>query len=382
MSSSFGENIRLMIFGQSHGEMVGAVLDGLPPGEPVDLASLQTFVDRRAPGRGDGRSARQEADRVQIVSGLYQGRTCGAPLCLWIANTDARPSDYAPLLSVPRPSHADYTAALRYGGYADPRGGGHLSGRLTAPFTAAGAICSQILARRGIAVSGHIAALGGVVDPSPETHSLTKEELALLTKRSLPVFHDDVALRMQQAVVEAAAAGDSLGGVLEVFALGVPPGLGGPMFGGVENRLAAAAFAIPGLCGVEFGCGFAAAAMRGSEYNDRYFQAVEHSVRTYTNHHGGVLGGITSGMPLVMRAVVKPTPSIALPQCTLDLTTGRETELRIQGRHDACIALRALPCLEAAVAFVLLDLMLDGEYRQPQTTGRRKGEDEKNGENG
>lgn len=371
MSSSYGENIRLTVFGQSHGGMIGATLDGLPPGEPVDLAAMQAFVNRRAPGRSAYATARREPDAVRIVSGLYQGKTCGAPLCLLIENMDARSADYDKLRDTPRPAHADYTATARYGGFADPRGGGHFSGRLTAPLVAAGALCAQIIARRGVTVGGHIAALGDCHDTAPDSLRLTPNRLKETADRDFPVFRAEAAAQMREALDVAKQAGDSLGGLLEVFALGLPAGLGSPMFGGVENRLAAAAFAIPAVRGVEFGSGFAAAHVSGSQHNDA-FCARQGLVRTKTNHHGGVLGGITSGMPLVMRAAVKPTPSIARPQQTLNLATMREETLCISGRHDPCVALRALPCLEAVVAFVLLDLMLDGEYYNMTDGGMRK----------
>jgi len=362
MSSDLGKNIRLSVFGQSHGQMIGAVIDGLPCGVEIDTEALQQFVDRRAPGRAAHSTARRESDKINIVSGLYKGKTCGAPLALLIANSDAHSADYEQLKNIPRPGHADHTAALRYGGSNDPRGGGHFSGRLTAPITATGGICLQILAKMGINVGAHIAAIGGVEDMAVDSMKLDEKKLRAVAAKSFPVFDDKAGEAMNSRILAAAEKQDSTGGIIEVFALGVPAGIGSPMFGGVENRLAAAVFGIPGVKGVEFGSGFGAANMCGSSNNDA-FCLKENAVVTKSNSHGGILGGITSGMPLVMRVAIKPTPSIGCTQYTLNTETGAMEELNIQGRHDPCIVPRAVPCLEAVTGFVLLDMMLDGEYK-------------------
>ena len=320
MSSSFGENVKFSVFGQSHSEGIGVVIDGLPAGERIDPQQVAVFMARRAPGRNPGDTPRREADEARVLSGLVEGVTCGAPLCAVIENADVRPGDYEKLRHVPRPGHADYALHEKFHGYQDVRGGGHSSGRLTAPLCFAGAVCAQILERRGVTVHAKIASMGDV----------------------------DEAIRR----------GNSVGGVVECVAEGLPAGLGAPMFGGVENRLAAALFGIPAVRGVEFGAGFAAAALRGSENNDEYY--IENGqVRTRTNHHGGVLGGITTGMPLVLRVAVKPTPSIAMNQKSVDLRTTEEVELVIGGRHDACIVPRAVPVVEAVTACVILDLMME-----------------------
>lgn len=362
MSSSYGKNLRISIFGQSHGQMIGAVIDGLPVGEEIDLSALQKFVDRRSPGRDEYSTARQERDRVEIVSGLYQGKTCGAPLCLLIANSDTRSHDYEQFRDIPRPGHADYSAKVRYHEYNDPRGGGHFSGRLTAPLTAAGGICLQILARRGITVGAHLWSIGGEKDAPIADNCLNPQLLMDFSVKDFPVFDNAAGERMQQEIRSAKEAGDSVGGVIEVFAIGVPAGLGSPMFDGVENRISAAMFAIPAVKGIEFGSGFAAANMHGSEHNDAFY-FVDGRITTMSNHHGGILGGITSGMPLIFRAAIKPTPSISQPQATLNTKTMAQTQLAIKGRHDPCIVQRALPCLEAVTGFVLLDLLLDSEYQ-------------------
>lgn len=351
-----GERLRVSVFGESHGPAIGAVADGLPSGEAADLAALAAFMARRAPG-GALSTARREADAVRVLSGLCGGVTTGAPLCVLIENADARPGDYRRFAAVPRPSHADYPALLRYRGHADLSGGGHFSGRLTAPLCAVGGLCLQMLARRGVTVGARLMEAGGEADDPIDSQALTPQALRALAQKPLPVCSDEAGGRMRAAIEAARAAGDSVGGVVELFALGLPGGLGDPMFGGVENRLAAALFGIPAVRGVEFGAGFAAARMRGSAHNDAYCLK-DGRVRTRTNRHGGALGGITTGEPLVARLALKPTPSIAAAQRTLELVSGEETELRVGGRHDPCVAVRAVPAVEAVAAIVLLDLLL------------------------
>ena len=326
---------------------------------------MQALMARRAPG-GALATARREADAVRVLSGLKDGVTTGAPLAVWIENGDTRSRDYEAFRRVPRPSHADYPALLRYGQATDLRGGGHFSGRLTAPLTAIGGICLELLERRGVTVGAHAFAVADVQDAPVDSEQLTPAQLMEVRGRELPVFDEAAGARMREAILAAKADGDSVGGVLELFALGLPGGLGDPMFAGVENRLAAALFGIPAVRGVEFGDGFSAARLRGSAHNDAYCQK-DGRIGTKTNHHGGVIGGITTGEPLVVRMAVKPTPSIAMAQRTLDMATGEETVLSIQGRHDPCIALRAVPVMEAVVAIVLLDLM---QHQQRETNGR------------
>ncbi len=358
MSSEFGKTLRVTVFGQSHGRAVGVVMDGLPAGERIDLAELAAFLARRRPGRSQLATARQEADEPVFLSGHVDGKTCGSPLCAIIANADARSGDYAELLRKPRPGHADYPAFAKWGDRADLRGGGHFSGRLTAPLCVAGGIAKQVLARRGVSIGAHLAAVAGIEDaafpvlPAPGLF----ESVA---KKPFPVLDDGCGERMQAAILAAAADGDSVGGVIECAAVGLPAGLGAPMFGGVENRLAAALFGIPAVKGIEFGAGFAAADLRGSENNDPYRMAADGRVVTETNRAGGVLGGLTTGMPLVLRAAIKPTPSIFRAQKTVDLERMTDAELTIKGRHDPCIAPRAVPVVEAVCAAVLLDIYLE-----------------------
>ena len=349
MSSSIGENLRLTIFGESHGKAVGMTLEGIPAGLKLDLAQLQRFLDRRAPGRSEISTPRREADIPEFLSGLAGDTVSGGPITAIIRNTDARSGDYEAMKTVPRPGHADYTAQVKYFGHQDVSGGGHFSGRLTAPLCVAGGVCLQFLAQEGIRVISRIASVGGVADEEAFTASTAE--------KAFPTVSEDRGRAMIKAIREAGEAGDSLGGVVECRVLGLPAGLGDPIFGGMENRIAALVFGIPAVKGVEFGAGFAAAGMHGSEHNDPFMEK-DGKVVTATNHAGGILGGITTGMPLRFRAAFKPTPSIAMAQRTLDLSTMLPSELRITGRHDPCIVPRAVPCVEAAAALAVTDALL------------------------
>ena len=360
MSSEFGKILKVSVFGQSHGTAIGVNIDGLPAGEEIDLEELQRFLDRRRPGKNKLSTARNEGDVPEILSGLLDGKTCGAPLCAVIRNSDQHSGDYAELADKPRPGHADYTAWVKWKGHADMRGGGHFSGRLTAPLCIAGGIAKQILARRGVCVGAHLDSVGTVCD---EHFPLlpTRELLEEIAAKPFPALDDASGARMQDVILAAKNALDSVGGVIECAAIGVPAGLGDPMFDGIENRLAAALFGIPAVKGVEFGAGFGAAAVLGSSNNDS-FLVKDGNIVTETNHAGGVLGGITTGMPLVLQAAFKPTPSIAKQQQTVSLSAMENTDLEIHGRHDPCIAHRAVPVVEAVTATVLLDLLLEGNH--------------------
>ena len=360
MSSEFGHLLKISVFGQSHGRAIGVVVDGLPAGEAIDLDELQAFLDRRKPGKNRLSTARKESDAPTFLSGLENGKTCGAPLCAVIENGDQHSGDYAGLTDTPRPGHADYTAAVKWGGQADMRGGGHFSGRLTAPLCIAGGIAKQILARRGIHVGAHLSEVAGIADDPFPLHP-TAELFEKLAAKDFPVLDDGAGERMQQAILAAREELDSVGGIVGCAAIGLPAGLGDPMFDGVENRLAAALFGIPAVKGVEFGAGFAAARSRGSENNDA-FSVADGAVVTDTNHAGGILGGITNGMPILLRTAMKPTPSIARAQKTVRLSQMEEIPLEIRGRHDPCIAHRAVPVVEAVTAAVLLDLLLEGNH--------------------
>ncbi|MCL2356413.1 MAG: chorismate synthase [Defluviitaleaceae bacterium] len=329
MSSTWKSNLSLTIFGQSHGEAIGMTLDGVPAGEEIDFARLDAFLLRRAPGNAPWTTPRKEADTPEFLAGLIGseagGKTCGAPIAAIIRNTNTRSADYDK--KIPRPGHADFAAHVKYGGFADLSGGGHFSGRLTAPLCIAGGICLQILERRGVKIDAKILSVNGIAD-------------------------DYI-----NEILRAKEAGDSVGGIIECVTTGLPGGLGSPMFDGMENRIAALAFAIPAVKGIEFGAGFAAAEMTGSQNNDPFVLRGD-KIETATNHHGGILGGITSGMPLVFRVAIKPTPSISLPQQSVNLETLTPTTLEIKGRHDPCIVPRAVPCFEAVAAIAALDAML------------------------
>ena len=360
MSSEFGNILRVSVFGQSHGKAIGVNIDGLPAGEPIDLEELNAFLDRRKPGKSPLSTARKESDTPVFLSGLENGVTCGFPLCAIIENSDQHSSDYSELADKPRPSHADYTARVKWGGHADMRGGGHFSGRLTAPLCIAGGIAKQILARRGIFVGAHLAAVGTENDAPFPLHP-TRELFDAIAAKPFPVVDDGAGDRMQALILEARQDLDSVGGIIECAAIGLPAGLGDPMFGGVENRLAAALFGIPAVKGVEFGLGFGSARLHGSENNDP-FTMENGTVVTASNRAGGILGGITTGMPVTLRTAIKPTPSISRPQQTVSLSAMENAELVIRGRHDPCIAHRAVPVVEAVTATVLLDLLLEGNH--------------------
>ncbi|NCB50642.1 MAG: chorismate synthase [Clostridia bacterium] len=357
MSSEFGKILKISVFGESHGEAIGAVIDGLPAGEAIDMNELIRFMSRRSPGQNEFSTKRREKDVPKFLSGVADGQTCGSPVCAVIENTDAHSGDYSEFSDRPRPAHADYPAFIKFRGNADMRGGGHFSGRLTAPLCIAGGIAVQILARRGIHVGAHLSAAAGVCDlPFPTTPGKTLFEI--VSGRIPPVVDEGRGREMAEAIKKAAEEGDSVGGIVECAVTGLPAGLGSPMFGGMENRLAAAIFGIPAVRGVEFGAGFAAAEMRGSAHNDP-FVVEDGRVGTAANNHGGILGGISTGMPVVLRAAFKPTPSIGKAQWTVDLSTMEPAALSIRGRHDPCVAVRAVPVVEAVTAAVILDILLE-----------------------
>ena len=349
MSSVYTGNVTVAIFGQSHAPAIGVTIDGLPAGLPVDLDALQQFLRRRAPGQNAWSTPRKEADAPEILCGLSNGRTCGAPLTAIIHNTNTRSGDYDDLRDTPRPGHADYTAQMKFSGAQDVAGGGHFSGRLTAPLCIAGGICLQLLKTQGVTIRARIVSVGAVTDDSPF--------LTPVGEKAFPAVSDAAAAAMQAEIAAARADGDSVGGVIECVIEGLPAGVGDPMFDGLENLISRAVFAIPAVKGIEFGAGFAAARMRGSENNDP-FRVENGAVVTETNHCGGILGGISDGMPIVFRAAFKPTPSIARQQRSVSLGQMENKTLVIQGRHDPCIVPRAVPCVEAAAAIAVLDAVM------------------------
>ncbi len=331
MSSTVGNKLKVQLFGQSHSEALGVVIDGLPAGHRIDLPRVQAFLDRRKGGQNRYTTQRVEADAPHILCGVVDDVTCGAPLCAVFDNANVKRKDYADMARIFRPSHADYTAHVKHGGHNDGSGGGHFSGRLTLPLCFAGAVCMQVLEPRGIAIAARMVRVGGETDAS----------------------------RMVEAMERAAQEGDSVGGIIECVIDGMPVGYGDPFFDTLESRLAYAMFAVPAVKGVEFGAGFAAADMRGSICNDAFY-AEDGAVATRTNHSGGIQGGISNGMPIVLRVAVKPTPSIGMAQDTLDFASMEQTTLVIKGRHDPCIVPRAVPCIEAAAAITICDIILGG----------------------
>ena len=353
MSSTYGEQLKLSIFGQSHGAAIGMTLDGIPAGLPVDTDGLAAFLARRAPGQGAYATSRKEADAPEFLAGIVDGFTCGAPIAAVIRNQNTRSSDYESLKDAPRPGHADLTAQIKYGGYQDVAGGGHFSGRLTAPLCIAGGLCKQWLERKGIRIAARLRAVGGVEDVAMDA---TNPDLDAIST-DFPVVDAQIGAKMRDIIAAAKADGDSLGGLIECFVTGLPIGLGDPMFSGLESKLAQIIFGIPAVKGLEFGAGFGAASMRGSENNDA-FVLRDGKIITATNHAGGILGGISNGMPLQFTVAIKPTPSIAMEQNTVSLSKNEPQTLRIQGRHDPCIAPRAVPVVEAAAAVALFDAYL------------------------
>ena len=358
MSSEFGKNLRVSVFGESHGTGIGVVVNGFPAGEAVDPEQLQRFLARRAPGQSRLTTARKEADIPEFLSGIRDNVLTGSPFAAVIRNTNQRSGDYKGFEDTPRPSHADYTAAVKWQGAADMRGGGHFSGRLTAPLCVAGGIALQILARKGVYVGAHLSNVGGIRDDKFPLYP-TSELFNKLTSSNFPVLNAQAGAAMQTAIQNAASEGDSVGAAIECAVIGLPAGLGDPMFDGVESLLASALFGIPGVKGVSFGSGFDCVSMRGSAHNDP-FMIKDGRVRTETNNSGGIQGGITNGMPLILQVGMKPTASIASMQKTVSLSRMEETEIEIHGRHDRCIAILAVPVVEAVTTLVLLDLLIGG----------------------
>ncbi|MBE6982691.1 MAG: chorismate synthase [Ruminococcaceae bacterium] len=355
MSSTYGENLKLSIFGQSHGAAIGMTLDGIPAGLPVDEVKLQAFLSRRSPGGKAYTTTRKEADTPEFLAGVVNAYTCGAPIAAIIRNTNTRSGDYAALLDCPRPGHADYTAQVKYKGFQDVAGGGHFSGRLTAPLCIAGGLCKQWLEAMGIHIRAHISVLAGIADEPISPDYTSQTPICVLD--DFPVLNKDAGIAMQQAIADAKADCDSVGGIIECIVTGLPAGWGDPMFGGMESRLAAMIYGIPAVKGLDFGVGFTSSYLRGSQNNDA-FDIKDGKVVTKTNYAGGILGGITNGMPLVFTAAIKPTPTIFKTQQSISLSKMETCELNIHGRHDPCIVPRAVPVIEAAAAIAIFDAYL------------------------
>ena len=351
----WGNSVRISIFGESHGPSIGVVMEGIPSGFILDMEQIAAHMARRAPGQMPWSTKRSEKDEPVILSGMYLGKTTGTPLCAMIKNTDTHSSDYSALADKPRPGHADLTGLARYNGANDPRGGGHFSGRIMAPLTFAGAVCMQILASRGVQIHAHIYEIAGIMD-TPYDPLMTPKSVS---DKPFPVMSDTAEAQMIAAIMEARDSLDSVGGIIECMATGFPAGLGKPIFDNIESRIASLLFGIPAIKGVEFGRGFAVSGVRGSENNDSP-SISKQGIRLQTNHAGGIEGGISNGMPILLRCACKPTPSISRPQDTINLKTMQNDTIQITGRHDPCIVPRAVPIVESAVALALLDLMEEG----------------------
>ncbi len=356
MSSTYGEKIKISVFGESHGNGIGVVIDGLPAGVKIDMDRVLAQMSRRAPGKDKTATPRLEKDIPKVLSGMLGDTLTGAPLCAVIENTNTRSGDYGNLLSCPRPGHSDFTAFVKYNASNDIRGGGHFSGRLTAPIVFAGAICRQILESKGIKIAAHIASIGAVSDESFNPVFIDDKLIERLNNSTFALIDESVEDKMREQVEDARLSLDSIGGTIECAVSGIDAGFGEPMFDGVEGVIAKAVFGVPAIKGIEFGKGFELAQMRGSQSNDA-FRYVDGKVVTETNNCGGILGGITNGMPIVFKAAVKPTPSISQKQKTVDLQKKENAELEIHGRHDPCIVPRAVPVIEAVTAIALINLM-------------------------
>lgn len=358
MGSVWGNNLKLTIFGESHGGGIGCVLDGFPAGVPYDESFILAEMDRRAPGKNKQSTARREKDLPKILSGVFEGKTTGTPISCVIENTDTRSGDYKNLVEHPRPGHADYTGRIRFQGCNDPRGGGHFSGRLTAPLVFAGAMCKLFLKSKGITVGSHIASVGQIMDTPFDDVNVPESQLEQLRQQAYPVINPRAQQAMLDLIEQARMSQDSVGGIIECAVTGLPAGLGSPMLQPAEGRISSLLFSVPAVKGVEFGAGFAISSMFGSEANDRMLMK-NGVVRSETNNNGGILGGITSGMPLIVRAAIKPTASISKEQMTLNLASGEVEPLVVRGRHDPCIVTRAAPVVEAAVAAAITDLYME-----------------------
>ncbi len=359
MSSTIGKNIRLTVFGQSHSDAIGGVIDGLPAGIKLDGDIIDRFSSRRSPGADPFVSVRVEPDDTEILSGVKNGYTCDAPLGFMIRNYDIRPKDYSQFTDVPRPSHSDRPAYIHSSGYCDLSGGGHFSGRLTAPIVFAAAVIYPWLIERGVRVGAHLSALGRVVDKRFDPLGGDVNEFERLDDTRLPFLDKRCEARAKAELETAVDSSDSVGGSVECSVVGMPAGLGSPMFDGVENRISRTVFGIPGVKGIEFGSGFESVSMYGSEHNDPYLGERDGRLITASNNAGGVLGGLTTGMPVIFNVAFKPTASIARAQDTFDFRSGSMTKLEINGRHDPCIAVRAVPVVQAAAIFCAADILLD-----------------------
>lgn len=358
MNGVWGNKLQLSIFGESHGRAIGIVINGLEPGIELDMEMINKEMERRAPGRNKYSTQRKEGDKVEIVSGFFNGKTTGTPLTAMIWNGDQHSKDYGNIKDTPRPGHADYTGFMKYKGFNDYRGGGHFSGRITAPIVFAGAVSKQILMKQNIFIGSHILSINNIREDNFDRVNIKEETLKKLTLKAFPVLDEEKGEEMKNVISSARDNLDSVGGVIECCAINIPAGFGNPFFDSVESTLSHLLFSIPAVKGVEFGAGFDITKMKGSEANDDFYYDEAGNVKTYSNNNGGILGGITSGMPIVFRTAFKPTPSIYKEQKTINLCTKENDSIAINGRHDPCIVLRAIPVVEAVCAIGILDILL------------------------
>ncbi len=358
MNSTWGKNIRISLFGESHGECIGIVIDGVKSGIKLDNEYITKMMQRRAPGKTKFSTPRAEADAFQIKTGVLDGITTGAPICCIIENSNTKSGDYENLKSLMRPGHSDYPAYVKFGGFNDVRGGGHFSGRLTAPIVFAGSICRQILKDMGIEIVSHISEIAGICDDALDETNIGN--YMNLTNETFPVINKLKGEEMQNKIETARMDRNSVGGCVECVVSGINAGIGNPIFHSVESVISGVMFSIPAVKGVEFGAGFDIAKMTGSEANDEYYFD-GNEIKTYTNNNGGVIGGITNGMPVKFKVAIKPTPSISRTQKTVNINTGEDGEIAVQGRHDPCIVPRAAVVVESAAAIAILDLILENK---------------------
>ena len=357
MSSVWGHNIKISVFGESHGKAIGVVIDDLPPGEKIDFEEIDFQMKRRCPGNSEMTSERRENDEIKIMSGILNNTTTGTPLCGIIYNKNINSGDYEKNQFLLRPGHADYTGHVRYKGFEDFRGGGHFSGRLTAPLVFAGSVCRQILQKRGIMIGAHISSVGGILDDSFDFVNISAELLKDLSLDFFPVINQEIKLKMQREIQKTKSDDDSVGGTVECAVIGVPAGVGNPIFDNIESKISSVIFGIPGVKGVEFGNGFKGSEIKGSDNNDEFILK-NNEIKTLTNNHGGILGGITSGMPIIFKTAFKPTPSIKKAQRTVNIKNNWEEEIHINGRHDPCIAIRGASVIESSAAIAIMDFIL------------------------
>ncbi len=356
MSGNFGKKINLSIFGESHGKAIGIVINGIDPGIKIDLEKIEKDMARRAPGKNSLSTQRKEGDSFEILSGFFEGYTTGTPLSIIIRNNDTKSKDYSKIKDLVRPSHGDFSGFVKYNGFNDYRGGGHFSGRITAPLVFAGALAKQILESRGIYVGAHIQRVGEVTDSEFDKVNLNKDILDSILDKELPLLNEEKIDDIKQEILTARKNGDSIGGAIECGIVGIKPGVGSPFFDSLESTIAHLAFSVPAVKGIEFGLGFDFAKENGSKVNDEYH--IENGeVKTYTNNNGGIVGGITNGMPVIFKVAIKPTPSISKEQRTVNIKTMKEEILKVEGRHDPCIVQRAVVVIEAIAAIAVLELL-------------------------